>query len=260
MCTAFSLWIYRPTPYPESLKVGVDGRIAINSRKGLDGKVYGSFRDVSTGEGVWKTPEEMTGSAIAFPNQLRDPRNTRIAALSGGKIKYVNRDEVAYELPRMESSFNQLANLIPLKSATKGQRVMMGARMLTQALPLHNPESPYVQSGMPDEENKSYEEEYGSHMGAIRSQASGQVIKVDGDEIHVRGEDGQLHKTELYNNLPFNRKTFLHNTPSVAVGDVIGKGDLWPNQTTLTTRAQRLWVLIYVLRIYPIKASTLKTL
>ena len=215
-----------PLLTPESLKVGVDGRIAINSRKGLDGKVYGSFRDVSTGEDVWKTPEEMTGSAIAFPNQLRDPRNMRIAALSGGKIKYVNRDEVAYELPRMESSFNQLANLIPLKSATKGQRVMMGARMLTQALPLHNPQSPYVQSGMPDEEDKSYEEEYGSTMGAIRSQAAGQVIKVDGDEIHVRGEDGQLHKTELYNNLPFNRKTFLHNTPSVAIGDVIGKGDL----------------------------------
>ena len=215
-----------PLLTPESLKVGVDSRIAINSRKGLDGKVYGSFRDVSTGKDVWRTPEEMTKEIVAFPNQLRDPNNTKIAALSGGKIKYVNRDEVAYELPRMESSFNQLANLIPLKSATKGQRVMMGARMLTQALPLQNPQSPYVQSGMPDEEDKSYEEEYGSHMGAVRSQNAGQVIKVDGDEIHIRGEDGQLHKTELYNNLPFNRKTFLHNTPSVSVGDVVGKGDL----------------------------------
>ena len=215
-----------PLLTPESLKVGVDSRIAINSRKGIDGKVYGSFRDVNTGEDAWKTPQELAGSAIAFPNQMADKTNNKIAALVNGKIKYVDRKDVNYELPRMESSFNHLANMIPLKSATKGQRVMMGARMLTQALPLQNPEAPYVQSGMPDEDDKSYEESYGGHMGAVRSTVAGQVIKVDGDEIHIRGEDGQLHKKEIYNNLPFNRKTFLHNTPTVKVGDVVGNGDL----------------------------------
>lgn len=215
-----------PLLTPESLKVGVDSRIAINSRKGLDGKVYGSFKDVSTGENVWRTPQEMADSVVAFPNQLRDPDKQKIAALVNGKIKFVDRGAVSHELPRMEHAFNQLANMIPLKSATKGQRVMMGARMLTQALPLQNPEAPYVQSGMPDEDDKSYEEEYGRHMGAIHSNVSGQVVKVDGDEIHIRGEDGQLHKQEIYNNLPFNRKTFLHNTPTVKVGDVVEQGGL----------------------------------
>lgn len=215
-----------PLLTPESLKVGVDSRVSINSKKGMDGKVYGSFRDVSTGENVWKTPQEMADSVVAFPNQLRDQKAKKVAALVGGKIKYVSREEVTHELPRMEHAFNQLANMIPLKSATKGQRVMMGSRMLTQALPLQNPEAPYVQSGMPDEEDKSYEEAYGKHMGAVHSDINGQVVKVDGDEIHIRGEDGQLHKKEIYNNLPFNRKTFLHNTPTVKVGDVIKSGDL----------------------------------
>ena len=142
-----------PLLTPESLKVGVDSRIAINSRKGIDGKVYGSFRDVNTGEDAWRTPQELAGSAIAFPNQMADKTKDKIAALVDGKIKYVDRKDVNYELPRMESSFNHLANMVPLKSATKGQRVMMGARMLTQALPLQNPEAPYVQSGMPDEDD-----------------------------------------------------------------------------------------------------------
>ena len=215
-----------PLLTPESLKVGVDSRISINSRKGMDGKVYSSFRDVRTGKDMWKTPQEISNSVIAFPNELADKSKSKVAALVGGKIKYVDRASVDYELPKMEYAFNHLANMIPLKSATKGQRVMMGARMLTQALPVSNAEAPYVQSGMPNEEDKSYEEAYGKHMGAIHSDTDGQVIKVDGDEIHIRGKDGKLYKQEIYNNLPFNRKTFLHNTPVVKVGDVITKGSL----------------------------------
>ena len=215
-----------PLLTPESLKVGVDSRISINTRKGMDGKVYSKFRDIRTGKEEWKTPQEMSKAVIAFPNQMADKTNTRIAALVGGKIKYVDRKAVEFELPKMEHAFNHLGNMIPLKSATKGQRVMMGARMLTQALPLNNAEAPFVQSGMPDEVDKSYEEAYGKHMGAIHSDVEGQVIKVDNDEIHIRGKDGKLHVKEIYNNLPFNRKTFLHNTPTVRVGDVINKGSL----------------------------------
>jgi len=215
-----------PLLTPESLKVGVDSRIAINSRKGLDGKLYSNFRDVKTGKDSWKTPQELSGSIIAFPGELADKTKAKVAALVGGKIKYVDRASVNYELPKMENAFNHLANLIPLKSASKGQRVMMGSRMLTQALPLQNAESPLVQSGIPEEADKSYEEAYGKHMGAIHSEVEGQVIKVDGDEVHIRGRDGKLYKQEIYNNLPFNRKTFLHNTPVVKVGDVINKGAL----------------------------------
>jgi DNA-directed RNA polymerase subunit beta len=215
-----------PLLTPESLKVGVDSRVAINSRKGIDGKVYSSFRDVKTGKDIWKTPQELSNSVIAFPNEMLDKTKTKVAALVGGKIKYVDRASVEYELPKMENAFNHLANMIPLKSATKGQRVMMGARMLTQALPIHNAEAPFVQSGMPNETDKSYEEAYGKHMGAIHSDVEGQVIKVDDDGVHIRGKDGKMYTQEIYNNLPFNRKTFLHNTPVVKVGDVINKGSL----------------------------------
>lgn len=215
-----------PLLTPESFKVGVDSRLAFNARKGTDGKVYSQFLDPKSGEKVWRTPQDVADMTIAFPGELRDPKKGMVAALQGGKLKYVPRDKVDLTMPNMESAFNPLANMIPLKSTIKGQRVMMGARMLTQALPLANPQAPFVQAGMPDQDDRSFEEEYGKYMGAVRADVEGQVVQVTPDEVHVKGPDGKVQVHELHNNLPFNRKTFLHNTPTVAVGDVIKKGDL----------------------------------
>ena len=215
-----------PLLTPESLKVGVDSRLASSSRKGKDGKIYTKFLDVKTGQPIWKTPQDVADSVIAFPKELDDPNNTTVAALVSGKIKYVPRDQVEFTLPHMEDSFNPLVNMIPLKSTIKGQRVMMGARMLTQALPLRNAESPYVQSGTPGDADESFEERYGKYMGAIRSNSEGQVVKVTPDEIHVKGPDGSVAVQELHNNLPYNRKTYLHNTPVVQVGDMVNKDSL----------------------------------
>ena len=215
-----------PLLTPESLKVGVDSRLAANTMKGKNGKVYAKFIDVKTGEGVWRTPQDMADSVIAFPRELDDKSATTVAALVSGKIKYVPRDSVEYTLSHMEDSFNPLVNMIPLKSTIKGQRVMMGARMITQALPLRDAESPLVQAGVPGDADESFEERYGKHMGAIHSTAMGQVVSVSQDEIVTKGADGVETKHELHNNLPYNRKTYLHNTPIVKTGDMVGKGQL----------------------------------
>lgn len=215
-----------PLLTPESLKVGVDSRLAANTMKGKNGKVYAKFLSVKTGEPVWRTPQDVADSVIAFPKELDDPNNDTVAALVSGKIKYVPRDSVEYTLPHMEDSFNPLVNMIPLKSTIKGQRVMMGARMLTQALPLRNGEAPYVQSGVPGDKDESFEERYGKYMGAISSNVPGQVVAVTPDSIKVKGADGKVVDHELHNNLPYNRKTYLHNTPVVRVGDMVDKDTL----------------------------------
>jgi len=215
-----------PLLTPESLKVGVDSRLAANTMKGKNGKVYAKFLDVKTGEPVWKTPQDVADSVIAFPKELDDKNADTVAALVSGKIKYVPRDSVEFTLPHMEDSFNPLVNMIPLKSTIKGQRVMMGARMLTQALPLRNAEAPYVQAGVPGDKDESFEERYGNHMGAINSNVEGQVVSVSPDSIGVKGPDGKVVEHELHNNLPYNRKTYLHNTPVVKTGDMVNKNTL----------------------------------
>jgi DNA-directed RNA polymerase subunit beta len=215
-----------PLLTPESLKVGVDSRLAYSTMKGTDGKVHAKFIDVRTGKPTWKTPQEVADSVIAFPRELDDKKASVVAALVSGKIRYVPREKVEYTLPHMEDSFNPLVNMIPLKSTIKGQRVMMGARMLTQSLPLKDAEAPLVQSGVPGDADESFEERYGKYMGAIRSDVKGQVVKVTPDEIHVKEPDGQVKVHEIHNNLPYNRKTYLHNTPTVQVGDMVDKDSL----------------------------------
>ena len=138
----------------------------------------------------------------------------------------VPREEVTYEIPTMEDTFSPLGNMIPMKSMVKGQRAVMAARMLTQALPLIGAEAPLVQSGMPGETDRSFEEEYASHLGAVRASQPGRVVNVADGKLTVQYADGKREDLELYENFPYARKTFVHQTPVVKPGDTFQAGQL----------------------------------
>jgi len=201
---------------PESFKVGIDSRMAYAAKKGSDGRIYTPLWDIKSNKVVYKSPQDISESVIAFPNQLNRGMS-HVAALKAGKLSYVPRDEVEMEIPDFESSFSPLANLVPMKSAVKGQRVAMGSRMYTQALPVRNAEAPLVQTGIPGKQ-ESFERLFGRQMGAAFADSDGVVESVTPDEIVIRNADGSKSVKELYNNLPYNRKTFLHNSPVVQPG------------------------------------------
>jgi hypothetical protein len=214
-----------PLRTPESHKAGIDLYLARNSRKGKDGQIRTLFRD-KKGKEVWKTPQEVADSVIALPGELErgDPY---VTAMQNGREDWFPRNKVDFSMPRMEGGFSPLGNMIPLISMVKGQRVAMASRMLTQALPLKGGEAPLVQAAMPGTKGKrSYEDEYSSKLGSLRANQGGQVVDVTPDGIKVRYEDGSEDELDLYNNYPFNRKTFIHQTPNVAPGDTFGAGDL----------------------------------
>jgi DNA-directed RNA polymerase beta subunit len=209
---------------PESGKVGVDARIASAAMKGADGKIYTPVK-TPAGETSYKTPQDLADSVLAFPNELKRGE-PYVAALIGGKVRMVPREKVDFEIPDMESTFSPLGNMIPFKSMVKGQRAVMAARMLTQALPLTNAEAPLVQAGIPGQEGRSFEDEYAKHMGALHADRSGHVLGVTDDGIRVRYDDGSEKELPLYHNFPFNRKTFLHQNAAVKPGDAFGPGQL----------------------------------
>lgn len=209
---------------PESEKVGVDLRLARGARKGNDGQIYTSVQRPD-GEQKWVTPQDLSQATLAFPGELRRNREM-VAALQNGKVKMVPRATVDYSMPHMEDTFSPLSNMIPMKSMVKGQRAVMAARMLTQALPLIDGQSPMVQGGMPDQEDRSFEEEYADKMGALRAEQPGRVTEINPNGITVQYANGSEQTHELYENFPFNRKTFIHQTPTVQVGQVVQPGDL----------------------------------
>lgn len=210
---------------PESGKVGVDMRFAGGARKGPDGKIYTPVVDIRTGKSTYKTPQDLADEPLAFPGEEKNGL-PYVAALVGGKIKYVPREDARYVLPNMDESFSRLSNMVPMKSMLKGHRVIMGSRMFTQALPLVNAEAPLVQSERADKAGVSHEDEMGERLGAIRAAEPGVVEKVTPDAMIIKTQNGERKTIELYNDMPFNRKTFWHQTPFVKPGDVIKPGQL----------------------------------
>lgn len=210
---------------PESSKVGVDMRFAHGAMKGKDGKIYTPLKDLHTGETTYKTPQELADIPLIFPGEENSDL-PMVAALVNGKIKYVPRADARYSVPNMDSTFSSLTNMVPMKSMVKGQRVIMGTRMFTQALPLVNGEAPLVQSAHAMDANTSHEDTIGEKMGAVRADEHSQVVSVSPDSIVVRNKDGVKKTIDLYNDMPFNRKTFWTQTPSVQPGDVVKPGQL----------------------------------
>jgi len=206
-------------------KIGIDSRIAIRTLKGADGRLYSRFLHPQTGQTVWKSPQDVADAVVAFPGELESGEK-HVRAQHKGKLKYVKREEVDLQLADMSEAFGPLASMVPLKAAAFGQRVSMGSRMLTQALPMVEPESPYVQSGVPGMEGKSYEDLLGGDMGAVASGVDGTVLEVTPGYIKIRGKDRKIHFEELYENFPYNRKTFVHNTPTVRPGDSVRTGQV----------------------------------
>lgn len=213
-----------PVISPESANIGVDSRFVSKAMKGSDGRVYVPLID-NNGNTVYRSPQDVADVPIATADAIRE--NTKfVRAVVNNKATIVPRDEVKYVLPHMEYGFSAVTNMVPMKSAMRGQRSSMAARMLTQALPLVEPEAPLVQSGVPDEDDKSFEELYGEQMGAKKSPAAGVVVKTDGGQIVIRGDDGRQHKVNYYEHLPHNTKTGLHSQALVKTGDRVSAGDL----------------------------------
>lgn len=57
-----------PIASPDGLKIGVDTRLAYNTRIGNNGKLYTRVRNKRTGKLQWLTPDELEEVTVAFPD------------------------------------------------------------------------------------------------------------------------------------------------------------------------------------------------
>ena len=223
--------IVDPVRTPESGSVGIDLRLTIGALKGRDGQIYSKLRNIKTGKLEPVSASGMSDAIVAFPGELERAKRTGdpVRAMKAGHISYVSPEEVQYELPSYANMFNINSNLVPGISGLKGGRLLMGSKYFTQALPVQGGEAPLVQALDPsDPEGKSFEAGVSQHLGAVHSKADlgpGLVTDVTGDQITVKhGKTKQTY--ELYNNFPYNRKSYVHNTPLVKVGDQVKPGQL----------------------------------
>jgi DNA-directed RNA polymerase beta subunit len=212
-----------PIRSPESEKVGVDNRFAHGVRKGKDGQIYTKMLDVKTGKQRLVSADEAGTAVVAFPHEMDRPGNDRVRAVVQGRIQRVDRDQVNLVMAHPANLFTMQSNLMPSIGSVAGGRVFLGAKFVSQALPLINREAPLVQAEHPDGE--SFESKIGRKIGTVASDRDGLVTNVTDDEITVEGPRGQK-VFSIANFVPYNRKTFLKHHPSVKIGDRVTAGQL----------------------------------
>ena len=210
-----------PVRAPEGTKVGVDSRVTHGAVKGSDGNFYNEVINPATGQRQMMSAVQLSRSVVAFPGEWDKKGNSLRAMVNGKDVAYVDRKKINFVLPSANRMFTVTSNLVPMISSIKGGRLLMGAKMATQALPLQDAETPLVQNKFDDGSGRSFENVYGTKMGAVRAGQRGVVQSISKDYIAVKQVDGTIRKYNLYNNFPYNRKTYLHNTPAVKVGDTV---------------------------------------
>lgn len=212
-----------PVHTPEGEKIGVTLHLTTGAVK--DGReVRTRVINVRTGQIELLTPQELYKKTVAFPdegavvNGKVKFHSATVRAQRLGKLNTFRQAEIDYILPSHTTLFGHSTNLVPFLQNNQGNRTMMAAKMLGQAIPLVHREAPLVQTDAGD--GTSFHKLIGSQF-AIHSPVDGKVTKVTADHIEIG-----KHKIPLYNDFPLNQKTYLHHEPLVKVGDSVKKGQL----------------------------------
>lgn len=219
-----------PFQTPESENIGATLQMAMNAAK--DGKELKTMvfnlkgRDRNTP--IQITPFEFFNNYVAFPDEYilvggkRKPKDSQITAMYKGEIIEVSPTVIKYVPASDKGLLGHPSNLIPFVNSDNGNRVLMAAKMLGQALALKNREEPLVQTAV-NREGFTFHEAVS--MGYdTEAYADGEVVEIEEDLIKIRDKKGKVHDHEIYNNFPLNQKTFINEQPIVNVGDKVKEG------------------------------------
>ena len=110
-------------------------------------------------------------------------------------------------------------SLIPFIEHDDANRALMGSNMQRQAVPLLVTQRPVVGTGLEGRVAKD------SGMVAV-STVDGTVIKVMGEEIHIKDKEGNVHQYQLLKYVRSNQDTCINQRPIVREGDEVKAGDV----------------------------------
>ena len=215
-----------PIHTPEGKHIGVTGHLTIGAKKTDDNKLALDVVDVRTGRTVTKTVQELDREVLAFPGQYDlsgktpKPLTAEIKGRRGPELTTFRPAEVRYVLRDAKQLFGVTSNMVPFMANDDGNRVGMADRHIEQAIPLKDPDRPLVQAEFHD--GRGYEDAFGAAF-LPQSPLDGIVKKVTPDFVEVAGKGG-TKRVPLHNRYPLNSSAWMHDTPTVKVGDKVKAG------------------------------------
>ncbi|MGN1298365.1 MAG: DNA-directed RNA polymerase subunit beta [Candidatus Scatovivens sp.] len=176
-----------------------------------------------TDEVVYVTADEEDNHVIAQASEPVDKNNrfinNRIRVRYLNEIKEVEKHEVDFVDVSPKQLVSVAAAMIPFLEHDDANRALMGANMQRQAVPLMITESPMVGTGI------EYKAAKDSGI-MILSEENGEVVKVTGDEIIIKNEDGKKQTYTLRKFKRTNGGTCINQRPIVKEGEIVKRGDV----------------------------------
>src|SRR5437868_2257855 len=232
-----------PIETPEGPNIGLITSLACFARVNDLGFVETPYRVVKNGkvsndEIVWLDANREEDAIIAQANAKLDDNSTfaddLVLCRQQGDVPLVPRDRVDYMDVAPEQLVSIAAALIPFLEHDDANRALMGSNMQRQAVPLLNPRTPLVGTGL--------EEKVARDSGAVViARRAGTITSVTADEIIVdtgaseRGKKdsdrplARLTQHDRYRLKKYwrtNQDTALNQRPMVKAGQKVKAGEV----------------------------------
>ena len=226
-----------PIETPEGPNIGLISSLSTYARINEFGFIETPYRRVQSGvvsdEIVFLTALEEEQFVIAQANAELDARGKfvrdRVSARKGGEYKMVSPEELNYMDVSPKQLVSVAAAMVPFLENDDANRALMGSNMQRQAVPLLQPEAPYVGTGM--------EHIVARDSGAVvLARRPGVVEYVSANRVVVRAET-RSKKADPVQDLPLdiynltkyrrsNQNTCINQRPIVKKGDRVHVGDV----------------------------------
>ena len=172
---------------------------------------------------VYLSADKEEGQIIASASTLLDENGhfveEKIVGRRNGETEMVNSNEIDYMDVSPKQIVSVAASCVPFLEHDDATRALMGANMQRQAVPIIDPQSPIVGTGMEHIAAKN-------SGSALVATMPGVVQYVDAKKIIVKEDTGDLHRYDLYQFLRSNSATAIMQRPIVVPGERIERGDI----------------------------------
>ncbi len=216
-----------PIETPEGPNIGLISTLASYAKINKYGFIETPYRKVNhcvidEDDIHYLTADEEKNFIIAQANVQTDEQGTildeQVIARHLGENIMARRETVDFIDISPKQIVSVATSCIPFLENDDATRALMGANMQRQAVPLLNPHTPYVGTGMEFQAAR----DSGS---AVVAKEDGIVTYVDAKKVVVEGESGERNYRLLKFSIS-NAGTCINHRPIVKVGDKVLKGEV----------------------------------
>lgn len=149
-------------------------------------------------------------------------KEERVSARNGLLPEQVDIAEVTFMDAAHKQILGATASLVPFVEKNRVDRSLMAASMQKQAVPLLQPQSPIVGTGIEAEIARNTSQ-------LVIAEGDGEVIRADGDAVEVKYKDGvktyePVHFVKSNDDRSINQKVVVTRGQKVKTGDILIEG------------------------------------